>query len=238
MPRKRKSMERLEKTGVNSIALKPETEQYLFTLQLIYTSLRDKQSWNEIFLTAHSYTNSIILKLNTGKKFVCPTIIDQKLSKAVSEFMERFLEEDFKIEASFAGSLKWKALESFYGTKEEDVHVSLNSLVGDGSHSVEDGQEASKFNNFFIDSVESVEDSLVRINLYQEVLKIFQEFDEIVKSPKLRVLIRLYTFLEIRGPRTKHIREFFYKNHTVNNKEKLLLKTTQLELYKRLREKE
>lgn len=60
-------MEQIPKTGRNALIVKPDTERYLFNLQLIYTSLRDPVIWDDFFRYILKYANSIVLKKNTGK---------------------------------------------------------------------------------------------------------------------------------------------------------------------------
>jgi hypothetical protein len=236
MPRKRNN-KKISKDGKNLLIKKPDTEQQLFVLQLIYSTTHDEAIWQKFYLVLYNYVNSLILQLNVGRTFVDGETINQKTSLATSKFIENYKKDpNFSIQASFAGHLKYKAMEVLWGTKKEDVHLSLNSLIGDSTKELEDGAEALNFQQLgsgYVQDSLSIEDEFTKENAYDKVEEMLKEFDEVIKNPKLRVLLRFYLLIEMRGPKTKHVRDFFYDNY-LKTREKILFKTVRLEFYNRI----
>ncbi len=231
-------MEKTEKVGRNELKRKPNTEKYLFNLQLIYTSLREIEIWDEFFKLIKQYSTSIVLKKNTGKVYLPPEQINEKVTNVCSKFMEQYLKsEDFKIEASFFGVLDKKAFEALYSTKNEDTTLSLNSLIADQDKDLET-MYGTQFQNFLTYEEEPWKTTKNDIlDFFNNCIDVAKEILLDSNRSKLTVAkFALTAKLSLLGKLTCGPRGFcdkkLYKEMNLSNKEKTALRLVKTSLFK------
>lgn len=120
----------------NKTKPKPETEQKLSELQDEYLINRDITAYQEMFSILHSYARSLILKKTKGKIYLSKDLVDNATLEACVKFMQQYEKPEFKIDASFAGLLNLKILESLYGPK-----IQRNDKISSLSHHVDDAHK-------------------------------------------------------------------------------------------------
>lgn len=130
------SSETGEKMTENKTKPKPETEQKLSELQEEYLKERSIEAYQEMFSILHSYARSLILKKTKGKIFLSKDLVDNATLEASVRFMQQYEKPDFSIDASFAGLLNLKILESLYGPK-----IKRNDRIASLSHHVDDAHK-------------------------------------------------------------------------------------------------
>jgi len=100
---------------------KPETEIKLGELQDRYLQSKDVEAYQELFSILYSYARSLILKKTKNKIFLPKDLVDNATLEACVKFMSQYEKPDFRVDASFAGLLNLKILESLYGPKIKQV---------------------------------------------------------------------------------------------------------------------
>lgn len=117
-----------------------ETELKLQDLQKKFLDPNgcSKADKDEFFLTMRMYARSIALQMIKSKGIVLPPErVDEICTDATLAIFKQYNKIGWKIEASFAGALKWKVVEALYGPKNEESHYSLNSTFTEDSNSKE-----------------------------------------------------------------------------------------------------
>jgi len=240
-------MEQIPKTGRNALIVKPDTERYLFNLQLIYTSLRDPVIWDDFFRYILKYANSIVLKKNTGKVYLPPDQIGDKITNVTSKFMEKYLKSDsYKIEASFFGVLDKKAFEALYDCKEEDLTLSLNSILGDEDKDMETTKGLQMQNVMMSDSLIG-EDLFTQYSksTVQEVIQTYSNLITEIKgymlasnrSPKtaakMSIAARMIILSKLLNKNTSiQWEKKLFKDLNLSNKEKTAIRLFKVQLFK------
>ena len=246
-------MEQIPKIGRNALIVKPDTERYLFNLQLIYTSLRDPAVWDDFFKYILKYANSIVLKKNTGKVYLPPDQIGDKITNVTSKFMEKYLKSDsYKIEASFFGVLDKKAFEALYDCKDEDLTLSLNSILGDEDKDMET-TKGLQMQNAVISKSSSLLDSLVEEDIFtkysknttKEVIQIYSDLITEIKgymlasnrSPKtvakMSIAARMIILSKLLNKNTSiQWEKKLFKDLNLSNKEKTAIRLFKVQLFK------
>ena len=214
-----------------SMDKKPATEQELFNLQEEYLNKRDIydqeinewikdtskpkpvdtsiEVWSKMLSIIYNYAASLIKKRNTGKKYTEPDEISDKAFDAAFKFMSSYNRRpNFAIGASFAGNLTWKVLEA----TSEDKKISLNQPT-----SYDDQLE-------LLDTLQ--EDSFTHIGGLRSTLQ-NPEDAFIAKSENIYLLINL------RVPRTRHIKRLFLENWAQDYKVEQVIESTVLEVFNR-----
>lgn len=111
---------------------KPKTELELDELQKKWLEEKDEQAYKKMFEILVNYARSIILKMTRGKKFLSPDYVFNTSVDAVIKFFEQYQKNpQFKVDYSFAGTLRYKVLECLYGPKiqKQDTIGSINSYI-------------------------------------------------------------------------------------------------------------
>ena len=97
-----------------------------------------KADKDEFFLVMRMYARSITLQMIKSKGLVLPPErVDEVYTDATLAILKQYQKVGWKIEASFAGALRWKVIESLYGPKNEESHYSLNTTCSDDTDSKE-----------------------------------------------------------------------------------------------------
>ena len=97
-----------------------------------------KADKDEFFLVMRMYARSITLQMIKSKGLVLPPErVDEVCTDATLAILKQYQKVGWKIEASFAGALRWKVIESLYGPKNEESHYSLNTTFSDDTDSKE-----------------------------------------------------------------------------------------------------
>lgn len=240
-------MEQIPKTGRNALIVKPDTERYLFNLQLIYTSLRDPVIWDDFFRYILKYANSIVLKKNTGKVYLPPDQIGDKITNVTSKFMEKYLKSDsYKIEASFFGVLDKKAFEALYDCKEEDLTLSLNSILGDEDRDMETTKGLQMQNIMVSNSL--IEEDLITKYSRSTVQEVIQTYSDLIteikgymlvsnRSPKtaakMSIAARMIILSKLLNRNTSiQWEKKLFKDLNISNKEKTAIRLFKVQLFK------
>lgn len=214
---------------------KPETETILEDLQTKFLETRDPQVWKEMFDIMIKYARSLTLKINKGKVYLEPEHVLGVATDAAIKVMERYAKPDFKITHSFAGLLKWKVIESLYGDREEDTHLSLNYVFQEDSSTktelgdLQDKVHASALTPELMLEPENNIDTL--IFTLNNVLK---EYDEACNSYRSSLIARTYLLLWLRKSKIRHAPAIFKRYISLNPKEEEALDLLLLEIRNRL----
>lgn len=240
---------------------KPKTEQQLFKLESNLFKYRkqfkkdiaqwklhplesecpvDKSAavWSQMLEIVFMYARSMILKRNKKKKmFTEMEDIEDKAIEAALLFMNQYnRREDFTVDASFAGALKYKIIEVLYGGKD-DYHLSLNSMISDSNNTELMDSLASKMHNFITPNAQTPEEYILTQSNKDVVSEVLDELDEVVgKDSRLAFLLRLYLVISLRCPKTRHIKRIFIEHWADDYKTEQVLESTILELHNRLGE--
>ena len=238
-----------------SIDDKPDTEKELFYLQEEFFEKRDKydkevqewikdtskpkpvdtstEPWSKMLDIVYNYAASLVKKATKGKKYIDPDDVSDKALEAAYRFMSAYNRKpDFAIGASFAGNLRWKVVEVMH----EDNLISLNQPTSyDAQAELLDTLSEDDFTH--IGGLRSIMRSPENILIEQDeniIGEVLGELDEeIGKDSKLAFLARLYLLINLRVPRTRHIKRLFLENWAQDYKTEQVLETTMLEVYNR-----
>lgn len=221
------------------IESKPEIEQILFRLQdRFYDPSEDKYVvWNEMYTWVHRYAHSLVKQRLKHKKFLPEEEIDDKASQATLAFMSQYIyKKGFILGGSFAGMIQPKVMEAMYSPCKEDRHASLNAAIEDSGTAFESFQKKVGMQNFMSQDING--EATAETELFKESLKtliqdLFEEFDAEIKSPVIRLKMRMYMEIVLRKPRNKHAKEMFFK-YNCNKEEYDLLNLIELEFHERL----
>lgn len=238
-----------------SLDKKPATEQELFLLQEEFLNRRDDydrkvqewikdtskpkpvdtslEIWSKMLAIIYNYAASLIKKRNTGKRYIEPDDIADKAFEAAFKFMSAYNRRpDFAIGASFAGNLMWKVLEA----TSEDKKISLNQPTSyDAQIELIDTLQEDNFTHIGGLRNVSLNPEDVYITNNENIIgEILEELDqEVGKSSKLAFLARLYLLINLRVPRTRHIKRLFLENWAQEYKVEQVLESTVLEVFNR-----
>lgn len=237
-----------------SVEDKPDTEKELFYLQdeffekrKVYQNaikewIKDTskpkpvdgsiEPWSKMLAIIYSYACSLVKKSTKGKKYIDPDDVSDKGLEAAFRFMSSYNRKpSFAIGASFAGNLRWKVIEVMH----EDKVLSLNQPTSYDAQlelldTISDDSYRSGFNVFI--NYDNPEDMLM--NNVTTIEDVLTELDEEVGSnSKIALLARLYLLINLRVPRTRHIKRLFLENWAQEYKTEQLLESTVLEVYNR-----
>lgn len=235
-------MNKLDKVGRNALAIKPDTEKYLFNIQLIYTSLRTPDIWDVFFNLISQYSASLTKKRNTGKVFLPPEIIQDKVTSITSKFMEKYYKSNsYKIEASFAGVINNKVFEALYSTKNDDINISLNSLISDSEKDLET-TKGSKMTSFLL--WEDPYEKCAVGNVADEILKVYtglinkvkEAMTEVDRSPqsiiKVSLASRLFLLHKLLGSKSVNCEKKLFKDLALSTRDRTALRMVRTELFK------
>lgn len=238
-----------------SLDKKPATEQELFLLQEEFLNRRDDydrkvqewikdtskpkpvdtslEIWSKMLAIIYNYAASLIKKRNTGKRYIEPDDIADKAFEAAFKFMSAYNRRpDFAIGASFAGNLMWKVLEA----TSEDKKISLNQPTSyDAQIELIDTLQEDNFTHIGGLRNVSLNPEDVYITNNENIIgEILEELDqEVGKSSKLAFIARLYLLINLRVPRTRHIKRLFLENWAQEYKVEQVLESTVLEVFNR-----
>lgn len=218
---------------------KPATEIKLTDLQEQYLATRDEKVWQEMFSIMIQYARSLVLKATKGKVFLDPDHVIGVATDAAIKIMRRYHDDpDFMIDRSFGGLLRWKVIESLYGDRQEESHLSLNHIVSEeGGHVTELGDLQSSIGfhtSTGIVSDEPILDGILTQEMYSVVRTVLSEFDTAVDSYRLSLLARLFVLLLVRKSKIRHSMNIFRRHMHMKPKEEEALDLLLLEIRNRL----
>lgn len=234
---------------------KPATEKELFILQEEFLNKRDQydkeieewvkdtskpkpinhstEVWSKMLSIIYNYATSLIKKRTTGKKYIEPDEISDKALEAAFKFMSAYNRKpDFAIGASFAGNLGWKVVE----VTSDDKKISLNQPTSyDAQIELIDTLQEDNFTHIggLGRILQNPEDIIIAQD--EDIIKeVLDELDqEIGPNSRLAFLSRLYLLINLRVPRTRHIRRLFMENWVDDYKTEQVLESTVLEVFNR-----
>lgn len=238
-----------------SVDKKPVTEQELFSLQEEFLNRRDQydkeiqewikdttkpkpvdtstEVWSKMLAIIYKYAASLIKKRTTGKKYIEPDEISDKALEAAFKFMSAYNRKpNFAIGASFAGNLMWKVIE----VTSEDKKISLNQPTSyDAQLELMDTLQEDTFTHIGgTRNVTSNPEDMLIAKEEDIIGEILEELDEEVgANSKLAFLARLYLIINLRVPRTRHIKRLFIENWASEYKVEQVLESTVLEVFNR-----
>lgn len=238
-----------------SVDEKPDTEKELFYLQEELLNRREKyyreidewiqdtskpkpidtsvEPWSKMLTIIYNYAASLIKKKTTGKKYIEPDEISDKALEAAFKFMSAYNRKpNFAIGASFAGNLRWKVIE----VMSEDKKISLNQPTSyDAQIELMDTLTEDTFLNVGGSraSIQNPEDFIIQQE--EDILgEVLWELDEeLGKGSKIAFLARLYLLINLRVPRTRHIKRLFLEHWASDYKVEQVLESTVLEVFNR-----
>ena len=172
-----------------------------------------KADKDEFFLVMRMYARSITLQMIKSKGLVLPPErVDEVCTDATLAILKQYQKVGWKIEASFAGALRWKVIESLYGPKNEESHYSLNTTFSDDTDSKEmlDLVSSSSLpwsNDSYCDDPEET-----TFNQYSAVVEeVNRLLDEAYEILDYRLYIRFlpWLLLNIRKTRARNVMQTF-----------------------------
>ena len=172
-----------------------------------------KSDKDEFFLVMRMYARSITLQMIKSKGLVLPPErVDEVCTDATLAILKQYQKVGWKIEASFAGALRWKVIESLYGPKNEESHYSLNTTFSDDTDSKEmlDLVSSSSLpwsNDSYCDDPEET-----TFNQYSAVVEeVNRLLDEAYEILDYRLYVRFlpWLLLNIRKTRARNVMQTF-----------------------------
>ena len=172
-----------------------------------------KADKDEFFLVMRMYARSITLQMIKSKGLVLPPErVDEVCTDATLAILKQYQKVGWKIEASFAGALRWKVIESLYGPKNEESHYSLNTTFSDDTDSKEmlDIVSSSSLpwsNDSYCDDPEET-----TFNQYSAVVEeVNRLLDEAYELLDYRLYVRFlpWLLLNIRKTRARNVMQTF-----------------------------
>ena len=172
-----------------------------------------KADKDEFFLVMRMYARSITLQMIKSKGLVLPPErVDEVCTDATLAILKQYQKVGWKIEASFAGALRWKVIESVYGPKNEESHYSLNTTFSDDTDSKEmlDLVSSSSLpwsNDSYCDDPEET-----TFNQYSAVVEeVNRLLDEAYEILDYRLYVRFlpWLLLNIRKTRARNVMQTF-----------------------------
>lgn len=172
-----------------------------------------KADKDEFFLVMRMYARSITLQMIKSKGLVLPPErVDEVCTDATLAILKQYQKVGWKIEASFAGALRWKVIESLYGPKNEESHYSLNTTFSDDTDSKEmlDIVSSSSLpwsNDSYCDDPEET-----TFNQYSAVVEeVNRLLDEAYEILDYRLYVRFlpWLLLNIRKTRARNVMQTF-----------------------------
>ena len=172
-----------------------------------------KADKDEFFLVMRMYARSITLQMIKSKGLVLPPErVDEVCTDATLAILKQYQKVGWKIEASFAGALRWKVIESLYGPKNEESHYSLNTTFSDDTDSKEmlDLVSSSSLpwsNDSYCDDPEET-----TFNQYSAVVEeVNRLLDEAYEILDYRLYVRFlpWLLLNIRKTRARNVMQTF-----------------------------
>ena len=172
-----------------------------------------KADKDEFFLVMRMYARSITLQMIKSKGLVLPPErVDEVCTDATLAILKQYQNVGWKIEASFAGALRWKVIESLYGPKNEESHYSLNTTFSDDTDSKEmlDLVSSSSLpwsNDSYCDDPEET-----TFNQYSAVVEeVNRLLDEAYEILDYRLYVRFlpWLLLNIRKTRARNVMQTF-----------------------------
>ena len=172
-----------------------------------------KADKDEFFLVMRMYARSITLQMIKSKGLVLPPErVDEVCTDATLAILKQYQKVGWKIEASFAGALRWKVIESLYGPKNEESHYSLNTTFSDDTDSKEmlDLVSSSSLpwsNDSYCDDPEET-----TFNQYSAVVEeVKRLLDEAYEILDYRLYVRFlpWLLLNIRKTRARNVMQTF-----------------------------
>ena len=172
-----------------------------------------KADKDEFFLVMRMYARSITLQMIKSKGLVLPPErVDEVCTDATLAILKQYQKVGWKIEASFAGALRWKVIESLYGPKNEESHYSLNTTFSNDTDSKEmlDLVSSSSLpwsNDSYCDDPEET-----TFNQYSAVVEeVNRLLDEAYEILDYRLYVRFlpWLLLNIRKTRARNVMQTF-----------------------------
>ena len=172
-----------------------------------------KADKDEFFLVMRMYARSITLQMIKSKGLVLPPErVDEVCTDATLAILKQYQKVGWKIEASFAGALRWKVIESLYGPKNEESHYSLNTTFSDDTDSKEmlDIVSSSSLpwsNDSYCDDPEET-----TFNQYSAVVEeVNRLLDEAYEILDYRLYVRFlpWLLLNVRKTRARNVMQTF-----------------------------
>ena len=172
-----------------------------------------KADKDEFFLVMRMYARSITLQMIKSKGLVLPPErVDEVCTDATLAILKQYQKVGWKIEASFAGALRWKVIESLYGPQNEESHYSLNTTFSDDTDSKEmlDLVSSSSLpwsNDSYCDDPEET-----TFNQYSAVVEeVNRLLDEAYEILDYRLYVRFlpWLLLNIRKTRARNVMQTF-----------------------------
>ena len=172
-----------------------------------------KADKDEFFLVMRMYARSITLQMIKSKGLVLPPErVDEVCTDATLAILKQYQKVGWKIEASFAGALRRKVIESLSGPTNEESHYSLNTTFSDDTDSKEmlDLVSSSSLpwsNDSYCDDPEET-----TFNQYSAVVEeVNRLLDEAYEILDYRLYVRFlpWLLLNIRKTRARNVMQTF-----------------------------
>ena len=192
-----------------------ETELKLQDLQKKFLDPNgcSKADKDEFFLAMRMYARSITLQMIKSKGLVLPPErVDEVCTDATLAIFKQYQKEGWRIEASFAGALRWKVVESLYKPKNEESHYSLNTTFSEDADRKEILDLVSSSSLPWSDETYCDDPEETTFNTYnaatEEINRLLDEAYEILDY-RLYVRFLPWLLLNLRKTRARNVMQTF-----------------------------
>ena len=228
---------------------KPITEIKLEELQHKFLENRNIRFVPLIYDELYPYTRSLLLKFIKNKIFLPPEVISDTTKDVCLLIIDKYrTRPDFKIEASFAGYLKYKILEVLYAPQKvwEEQCGSLNAVISSDKKNKEKNTELSelsetlKFDYLFPVLDSNPEDHFFKVDSTAAIKSVWTVFEDMFGAPQnetndhirkvLLVSMAILLFFRKDITAITRFRQIFFTTETPSN----LYESALLEIYNRL----
>ena len=215
-------------TTVKQYSTPTETEKNLQQLQALFLADRNnKKVSDEFFMLMHTYARSLTLQEVKRKSlFLPPERIDEICTDATLLLLDQYKVKGWKIEASFAGALRYKIWDAMYKRKNDEMNYSLNTTFTDDSDSKEimdligsNSVLPWEMVNGKIETDDPFDSIAATMNIaYSEIEDVIKEAHaDLPYKSFMRFLPWL--ILQIRRPKTRNIQQLFRELYITGREE-------------------
>lgn len=219
---------------------KPQTEIDLDLLQEKFLADReDREVLSEFFILLKTYARSLCLKETKNKKYLPPERVDEVATEAALLLVSQYKKEGWKVNASFAGVLRWKVVEALYKDAKEDMAGSLNAVIGESAEQevIDILKKVGATPPWQAENNETDPAVLMMASTdvsWEEIEEVLHEAEEVLPY-NLTILFYAYLLLKLRRPKTRRTFPLF-KELFLTSKEESTFEILLLEIRNRIAE--
>ena len=211
-------MSRRKGTTVTQYSAPTETEKNLQELQDLFLKNKDNREISDkFFMLLHTYARSLTLQEVKRKSlFLPPERIDEICTDATLLLLDQYRVDGWKIQASFAGALRYKIWDAMYKRKNDEMNFSLNTTFTEDNDSKE---IMDLIGTNTILPWQMIDGSTVSDDPFDSIASTmniaYSEIEEVIKEAHAALPYKSFMrflpwlILQIRRPKTRNIQQLF-----------------------------